>query len=298
MPRVVGQARVVDALDAGRDDERLGDGLRVPRVPLHPHRERLDATGGQVGVERRRDRTRAELQELHLRRELLVREHDGSADDVGVSAEVLRGRVHDDVGAERQRLLQVRRRERVVDDHQRARLVPEGRERGDVGDLHERVRRRLDPQHRGGRGPLQCRADLVEVAHVDDDELDAPRHVQPAHQAVGAAVHVVAHHDTATGDQRGAEQGVLGGEPGRERRRRDAPVEVGEEHLQRVARRVAGARVLVAVAHAADAVLHVRRRQVDRRDDGAGGLVGLLAGVDGPGAELGHARWFLTRRGR
>ena len=39
-----------------------------------------------------------------------------TADDVGVAAEVLRRGVHDDVGAEGERVLQVRRGERVVDD--------------------------------------------------------------------------------------------------------------------------------------------------------------------------------------
>ena len=48
-----------------------------------------------------------------------------AADDVGVPAHVLRGRVHDDVRAERERLLQVGRGERVVDDQQRA--APRGR---------------------------------------------------------------------------------------------------------------------------------------------------------------------------
>ena len=46
---------------------------------------------------------------------------DRAADDVGVAAAVLRGRVRDDVGAERERLLQVGRGEGVVDDEQGAR---------------------------------------------------------------------------------------------------------------------------------------------------------------------------------
>ena len=162
-------------------------------------------------------------------------------------------------------------------------------ESGDVGDLHERVGRRLDPEHRLLRRTLQRGTDLVEVAHVDDDELDAPRHVQPTDQAVGAAVHVVPHHHAGARAECGPEQGVLGGEAGGERVRGHAPVEVGEQRLQGVPRRVAGAGVLVAVPHAADAVLHVGGRQVDRRDDRAGGAVGVLAGVDGAGAELGHA---------
>ena len=60
---------------------------------------------------------------------------DEPADDVGVAAEVLRGRVHDDVGAELERPLEVRRRERVVDDDARAARRARARAtRGDVDD--------------------------------------------------------------------------------------------------------------------------------------------------------------------
>ena len=43
-----------------------------------------------------------------------------AADHVGVAAEVLRRRVHDDVGAEVERALEVGRREGVVDHEERA----------------------------------------------------------------------------------------------------------------------------------------------------------------------------------
>ena len=46
-----------------------------------------------------------------------------AADDVAVAVQVFRRRVHDDVRAERDRLLQRRRQERVVDDDERARRV-------------------------------------------------------------------------------------------------------------------------------------------------------------------------------
>ena len=68
-----------------------------------------------------------------------------AADDVRVAAEVLRRRVDDDVGAEVERRLEVRRRERVVDDEQRARRVRRRRDGRDVDDVQQRVRRRLDP---------------------------------------------------------------------------------------------------------------------------------------------------------
>ena len=52
------------------------------------------------------------------------------------------------------------------------------------------------------------------------------------------------------------------------------------------------ARVLVALV-AAEPLLHVRRRLVDGRDDGAGRRVGLLAGVDALRAEAGVSGSFM-----
>ena len=56
-----------------------------------------------------------------------------------------------------------------------------------------------------------------------------------------------------------------------------------QRRLERRAGRVAGAGVLESAAQAADAVLGERRTGVDRRVDGAGGRVGPVTGVDGPG---------------
>ena len=85
--------------------------------------------------------------------EAAVGHHERAADHVGVPAYVLRGGVHDHVRAEHQRLLQVGRGERVVHHEQRALVVRELRERADVGDREQRVRRRLHPHDRGGARP-------------------------------------------------------------------------------------------------------------------------------------------------
>ena len=76
-------------------------------------------------------------------RELLpdpgVRDDECAADDVGVAAAVLGGRVHDDVGAQGERLLEVRRGEGVVDDQERGGAVSDACEHGDVSDGQQRV---------------------------------------------------------------------------------------------------------------------------------------------------------------
>ena len=80
--------------------EQVDDGGRVLAVPIHAHAERLQPAEHEVAVERRRHRADGVLQEPQLVGAHVVVERDEPADDVGVAAEVLRRRVHDDVGAD------------------------------------------------------------------------------------------------------------------------------------------------------------------------------------------------------
>src|SRR5437588_421511 len=78
-----------------------------------------------------------------------------------------------------------------------------------------------------------------------------------------------------------------GAEAGRERDPVLGRLERREAALERRARGVVDARVVVALV-LADGVLHVRRGLVDRRDDRAGGGVRLLALVDRARLEIHH----------
>ena len=71
---------------------------------------------------------------------------------------------------------------------------------------------------------------------------------------------------------------------GRKRERRLAAFDRRDVALERKARRILRARVLEALVDA-ELVLHVGGGLVDRRDDGAGGWIRLLAGVQADGAE-------------
>ena len=115
---------------------------------------------------------------------------DDAADAVAVAVQVLRRAVHDEVGAELDRPLQARARERVVDDQPdvvtRARASAAARR---SVMRHHRVGRRLDeeqPRLRRDR-PL----DGVEVrgVHVAEGEPVAPQHL--VEQPERAAVRVV-----------------------------------------------------------------------------------------------------------
>ena len=70
-------------------------------------------------------------------------------EQVGVPTDVLRGAVDDDVGAEPQRLLEHRRRKRVVDGDERTRVLGRRDDRRQIGDLEERVGRRFEPDQVG-----------------------------------------------------------------------------------------------------------------------------------------------------
>ena len=202
---------------------------------------------------------------------------DGAADRVGVAADVLRRRVHDDVGAERERLLQVRARERVVDDDERAGRVRALGDRGDVDDLEQRVGRRLEPDQVGR--PLERLARDALVRQVDELVVVALRGVELREQPVGAAVDVVDRDRARAGREQLHDRGRRA-HAGREADAVLAALERGQARLERRARRVDRARVVVAAAHLQHAVLRVGAGLVDRHVDRARQRVGLLPGVD------------------
>ena len=176
--------------------------------------------------------------------------------------------MHDDVGAERERLLQVRRGERVVDDDTRVARVRElarpRRCRRSTAPGWSASRSTPAGSRRATRAASASRSPRSTAVHVDAVALVHARD-EPERAAVrvGRDDHVVA------GIER-AQDRVLGREAAREREAVPRAFERREARLERVARRVAAARVLVAPV-LADRVLRERRREADRRDDRAGG---------------------------
>ena len=223
------------------------------------------------------------LQEVEALGERVVVRGDEAADHVAVAAEVLRRRVHDRVGAELERLLEVRRGERVVDDEQRADGVRCGGGLADVDDVQHRVRRRLDPDEL--HLVVEVRGEVVvELGRRHVGEAVALRLVDLRGHPVDAAVDVRDQHDALAR----VDEVHQRGRRAEARAERDAVLrvlEARERDLQRRAGRVRDAGVVVALVHA-DRLLHERRGLVDRRDDRAGRRVGLLPGVDRPRLEV------------
>jgi len=124
---------------------------------------------------------------------------------------------------------QHRRRERVVHGAERAVLVGDVGQRVDVVDVHQRVRRRLDPEEFGVR--LHRVPDGVVVGGVDEVERQVVLLVHLREDAVGAAVHVVAGDDVVAGLEQ-VEHGVDRAHPGGERAAELAALERGEVRFE------------------------------------------------------------------
>src|SRR4051794_2061675 len=263
-------------------------------MAVHAHRERLDAAEHEPGVERARHAAHRVLVVGEVLAELVVGRDEGAADDVTVTTEVLRGRVHDDVCAELDRSLQVRRRERVVDDEPRAGVARDSCDRLDVGDVEQRVGRRLTPDDGGvvaDRG-----AHLGQVLLRDGGVVETPSVEHLRKEPVSPAVCIARDDDVVAGLADGPEDGVLRSEAAREREPSGTAFQRGETRLECGSGRVGAAAVLIPGPKAADAVLLVRRHLVDGRDDGAGERVGLLPRVDGQRLELAHRARLCPRR--
>ena len=202
-----------------------------------------------------------------------------------MATEVLRRRVQHEVHAELEWLLQIRAREGVVRDRERARAMRDLRERGDVENLEERVRRRLDPHELrlAADGP----ADRRGTPHVDGGERDAGAVEYPREEPVGPAVHVVPHDDVIALLEE-VRDSVARGHARCERERPPCPFERGKTRFERGPRRVARPPVLEALV-LADGDLREGGGLKDRDDDRAGRDLGFLARVDRERLESGFA---------
>ncbi len=188
-------------------------------VPGHSKGEGLHAAQGEVRVEGTHDRADRVLQVADAFGQFGGADHEGAADHVGVTTEVLGDRVEDDVRTEFERPLERGRREGVVDHGEGAVSGGDLRDRGDVRDLQGRVGRSLEPDHRGsGVGPEfgEGRFDVRRVGGVDvlDVEPLGPG-PDPGEQPIGPAVEVVTRDHGSTGIEQfetGARRRESGGE--------------------------------------------------------------------------------------
>src|SRR6185503_13070884 len=134
----------------------------------------------------------------------------------------------------------------------------------------------------------------AEVAHVHRRHRDAELFVHALVEAIRPPVDVVAEDDVVAGLQEMRDR--VG--PGHARREREAPLpifELGQARLERGARGIARARVVVALV-LSDRLLHEGRGLEDRDLHAAGHSFGLLARVDRERLEARSARGGLWHR--
>ena len=196
----------------------------------------------------------------------------------GMAPQVFRGAVDHDVGCCSSLIGCCRYGDakRVIDRENRSRLVSQVGDGGDVHDLQQRIGRCLDPDHFCFRG--DDLAETIGAWIVGVASNQAPRLEDTFQDAEGAAVKVRGGGDFIAGLELG-EHRVGGGETGRERQAALAAFEGGEAGFQGGARRVAAARIFVALVLAGSG-LRVGRSGVDRHHRGAGRRVGVLPGVN------------------
>jgi hypothetical protein len=301
-PRIPHAAHVVLSLEPRRE------GRGVAGVVLEARVQRAQSAQGEKAVERCAGDTEAVGPPGHLLMHRGVARDHRAADHVAVPVQVLGGRVDNEVRAERQRLLPGRRQESIVDHDQGAGGVRLGGDGRDVGDAQQRVARRLDPHH--CRRLRQRRRDRGLIAEVD--EVDPPLAAAPpgVKQPVGATVTVVRHDDART-----CRHQIPGdrdrGHAARGDHCTSALLELGQGAAQQIARRIAGARVVVS-ALLAEGAERKCRSEMQRRYDAAAGIVAFDAGAHGlgdladaavdcrwPGARgLGHFAHWKLRLGR
>ncbi len=285
------EARIVDFRDVVVTLEKRRDRTRILLVFAHAQRQCFRAAHGQIRIPRPRDRADGVLVKRNLRMQVgIVRDHD-AADDVAVTAEVFRRRVHHDVGPEFQGPLPVRRCERVVDRDDLPRRF-ERRDRRDVDDSHEGIRRRLDPQQL--RLGANRRARRRDVAHVDVRRRDAIARKDVGEEPVRPAVEIFGRDDMVARAQEAQRRSVRRSHARTEGSGVARAFEIRELFLERGARRIARTRVVESL-RPPDRLLRERGRLIDGDDRRTGGTAGFLSRADRARCESASSHGSLGR---
>ena len=114
-------------------------------MAVHADGEGLQTAQNEVAIHRSWDSTGRVLQEANSLQRLFLQGHYGAPNHVGVASQILGGTVHHQVGAQPQRLLQIRRRKRVIHAENSALLTRRRADRFQLRHDQERVGRRLQP---------------------------------------------------------------------------------------------------------------------------------------------------------
>ena len=202
------QAGVIDLVHRRVIVEELCDLHGVCAVLFHADVQGLEAAGDQEGIEGAQHGAGHVLQAegTNFIDEVCLADHE-ARNHIAVAVEVLGGGVDDHIGAELQRLLEIRRGEGVVHDDPDGGVeaVGNGRNGGDVHHLQGGIAGGFEIddfcllRQSGFHG--------VQIGKVDEGRLHAELGHAVVHQREGAAVERVGGDDLITADNRGPERG-------------------------------------------------------------------------------------------
>ncbi len=155
VPGVGGKSRIEHVGEGRVARKRPRQRQSVRRVAFHPAGERAQAAQDEPGAERAGGPAEAPAGLADVVGEPVAGagEDQGAAEHVAVAAQVLGGRMQDDVGTEGERPLQGGGREGAVDQEPGAGSVRRLGEAAEIEDLELRVGRCLGPDERGAGAP-------------------------------------------------------------------------------------------------------------------------------------------------
>src|ERR1019366_2593064 len=162
---------------------------RIRLLAIETQFQCLHASEEQIAVEGPKRGTFAVLNEIDLLRQFGPLYGNHSRGDVAMAAEILGRRVHDDVGPQIERILQVRRHRAAVHAQQRAMLVRQVSQLANVNDAQQRVRWGLDVKQ--SRSGSDLRGKRLDVAGVGITDGYAGAAQDPGKETVGSTVQII-----------------------------------------------------------------------------------------------------------
>ena len=146
MLRMAGQTRIIDARHGRMGLQPARHGQGTFGLGTDAHRQRLQATQQDPGVEGRQRRTRVAQHRFKLLLHVGLAAQHGPTQHPALTIQILGGRMHDNIGAQFQRALQHRRGKGVVHHQQHPMAMRKLGQRPDVGHLGGRIGRALDEE--------------------------------------------------------------------------------------------------------------------------------------------------------
>lgn len=281
---VAGKTRVHDLFDLRVSFEVFSDGLSASAGSVHSDLQGLKTSEGHVAVEWAWGTTDSLGGEEELVTEGKVVGDEDAHNDVGVATDVFSDGVDTDVSAQKERALEIRRGEGVVNNSDDTLALGEGGDSFDVADLEGGVGGGFDPEELsvGLNGFL----DLLEVSHVDESVVNTVSFLTDlSHVSLGTTVDVVAGNNVVTGlgeglDDAGSHSAATG-----EGQAVLSVLNSSQCNFEGFSGGMTATGIVEFSGRFTRELLSVGSGKIDGNGDTTGDGVGFLAGVDGLGTE-------------